>query len=72
MLTSRSASGLFRICRWRPSSQCTKANCIYCNSAFDYAIVQPAEPVLRGGRSQKQAIPPLLIPPERQAQDNFS
>jgi CheY-like chemotaxis protein len=49
-----------------------ETNCIHCNSAFAYAIVQPAEPVLRGGRSQKQAIPPLLIPPERQAQDNFS
>jgi CheY-like chemotaxis protein len=49
-----------------------ETNCIYCNSAFDYAVVQPTEPVLRGGRSQKQAIPALLIPPERQAQDNFS
>jgi CheY-like chemotaxis protein len=49
-----------------------ETNCIYCNSAFPYAIVQPAEPVLRGGHSQKQANPPLLIPPERQAQDNFS
>ena len=49
-----------------------ETNCIYCDSAFAYAIVEPAEPVLRGGRSQKQAIPPLLIPPDRQAQDNFS
>ena len=49
-----------------------ETNCIYCNSGFAYAIVEPAEPVLRGGRSQKQAIPPLLIPPDRQAQDNFS
>lgn len=49
-----------------------ETNCTYCNSAFAYAIVAPAEPVLRGGRSQKQAIPPLLIPPDRQAQDNFS
>ena len=49
-----------------------ETNCIYCNSAFDYAVVQPMDPVLRGGRSQKQAISALLIPPERQAQDNFS
>jgi CheY-like chemotaxis protein len=49
-----------------------ETNCIYCNSAFDYAVVQPTDPALRGGRSQKQSMPPLLIPPERQAQDNFS
>jgi CheY-like chemotaxis protein len=49
-----------------------ETNCTFCNSAFDYAIVQPAEPVLRGGRRLKQATPPLLTPPERQAQDNFS
>lgn len=49
-----------------------ETNCIHCDSAFDYAVVQPTDPVLRGGRSQKQAIPTLLIPPERQAQDNFS
>jgi len=49
-----------------------ETNCIYCDSAFAYAIVEPAEPVLRGGRSQKQAIPPLLISPDRQPQDNFS
>ena len=45
-----------------------ETNCIYCNSA----IVQPTEPVLRGGRRQKQTIPPLPIPPERQAQDIFA
>jgi CheY-like chemotaxis protein len=44
-----------------------ETNCIYCNSAFDYAVVQPMEPVLRGGRSQNQAIPTLLIPAELQA-----
>jgi CheY-like chemotaxis protein len=49
-----------------------ETNCIYCNSAFDYAVVQTAEPALRGGRGQKQAIPALLMPSERQAQDNFS
>jgi CheY-like chemotaxis protein len=49
-----------------------ETNCIYCNSAFDYAVVQQADPAFRGGRSQKQAIPPLLIPPERQAHENFS
>ena len=49
-----------------------ETSCIYCNSAFDYAVVQPTEPVLRRGRSQNQAIPTLLIPAERQAQDNFS
>jgi CheY-like chemotaxis protein len=48
-----------------------ETNCIYCKRAFAYAIVEPAEPVLRRGRGQKQAIPPLLIPPERQAQGNF-
>jgi CheY-like chemotaxis protein len=48
-----------------------ETKCIYCNSAFDYAIVQPAEPVLRRGRRQMQATRPLLIPPERQAQDIF-
>jgi CheY-like chemotaxis protein len=49
-----------------------ETNCIYCNNGFAYAIVQPADLPLRGRRSKKQAIPPLLIPPERQAQDNFS
>lgn len=49
-----------------------ETNCIFCNSTFDYAIVQPADPVLRGGRSQKQTIPPVLIPPERQSQESFS
>jgi len=49
-----------------------ETSCIYCDSAFDYAIVQQAGPVLRGGRKQKQAIPSLLTPPEQQAQDNFS
>jgi CheY-like chemotaxis protein len=49
-----------------------ETNCIYCNSAFDYAVVQPTVPAPRGGRSQKQAVPSLLIPPERQARDNFS
>ena len=49
-----------------------ETNCIYCNSAFDYAIVQPAQPVLRAGHRQKQAILPPLIPPERQAQDIFA
>ena len=49
-----------------------ETNCIHCDSAFDYAVVQPTDPVLRGGRSQKQAIPALLMPSERQAQDNFS
>jgi CheY-like chemotaxis protein len=32
--------------------------CIHCNHAFAYAIVQPADPGLRGGRRLKQAIPP--------------
>jgi len=54
------------------SSPVQKIHCIYCNSAFDYAIVQPVEPVPRGGRSQKQAIPPLLMAAELQAKDNFS
>jgi CheY-like chemotaxis protein len=49
-----------------------ETNCIYCNSAFDYAVVQPTEPPLRGRRSQKQAIPTLLIPPELQARESFS
>jgi CheY-like chemotaxis protein len=49
-----------------------ETNCIYCDSAFDYAVVQPTDPPLRGGRSHQQAIPTLLMPPERQAQDNFS
>jgi CheY-like chemotaxis protein len=48
-----------------------ETNCIYCNGAFDYAIVQPTEPALLGGRRQKQAVPPLLILPERQAQESF-
>jgi len=47
-----------------------ETTCIYCDSAFDYAIVQQAGPVLRGGRNQKQAIPSTQ--PEPQAQDNFS
>jgi CheY-like chemotaxis protein len=49
-----------------------ETNCIYCNNEFDYAIVQQAAPVLRGGRSQKQVMPPLVTTPERQVQDNFS
>jgi CheY-like chemotaxis protein len=49
-----------------------ETNCIYCNNGFDYAIVQPADLPLRGRRSKKQAIPPLLIAPDRQAQDTFS
>jgi CheY-like chemotaxis protein len=49
-----------------------ETSCIYCNNAFDYAIVQQVGPVRRGGRNQKQAIPPLLTPLEPQAQDNFS
>jgi CheY-like chemotaxis protein len=49
-----------------------ETNCIYCDSAFDYAVVQPTDPPLRGVRSHKQAIPTLLMPPEQQAHDNFS
>jgi CheY-like chemotaxis protein len=48
-----------------------ETNCIYCNYAFRYAIVQSADAALRG-RSEKPAIPPLLIPSERQTQDTFS
>lgn len=49
-----------------------ETNCIYCNSPFDYAVVQQPDPAFRGGRSQKQAIPHLLVPTERQAPENFS
>jgi CheY-like chemotaxis protein len=54
------------------SSSMHETNCIYCNSAFNYAIVQPAGAVLRGRRRQKRATPPLFLAPKLQAQDSFS
>jgi CheY-like chemotaxis protein len=72
MLTCPECLRAFRQFSGETSSPVHETNCIFCNSGFDYAIVQSADPVLRGGRSQKQSIPPLLIPHDRQAQDNFS
>ncbi len=48
-----------------------ETNCFHCNNRFDYAIVQPADPPVRGGRSQKQA-QPLTIPAQRLVLDNVS
>jgi hypothetical protein len=72
MLTCPECLRAFRQLSMETALPVHEAKCIYCDSAFDYAIVQLTEPVLRVGRRQKQAIPPLPIPPERQAQDIFA
>jgi CheY-like chemotaxis protein len=47
-------------------------HCIHCNHAFAYAIVEPADPGMRGGPRLNQPIPPLQLSSERLTQDTLS
>jgi CheY-like chemotaxis protein len=47
-------------------------HCIHCNHEFAYAIVQPADPGMRGRPRPKQLIPPLQTSAEQQTQDTLS
>jgi hypothetical protein len=49
-----------------------ETHCIHCNHAFAYAIVQPADPGMRGGPRLNQPIPRMQLSPERQTQDTLS
>jgi CheY-like chemotaxis protein len=72
MLTCPECMRAFRQLSVETTLPVHKTYCIFCNNAFDYAIVQLSEPVLGRGCSQKQAIPSLPLPPERQPRDNVS
>jgi CheY-like chemotaxis protein len=49
-----------------------ETHCIHCCHSFAYAIVQPADPGMRGGARLKQPIPPPQLSPERPRQDTLS
>ena len=69
---ARSASGPFHSCRWRPRSRCTKRTAFTATARSITRSSSPCIPPLRRGRSHKQAIRTVWMPPERQAQDSCS